>query len=72
MDLSGKYTFKAALTDGGICQVLNGNSMDATFTSSARADEFKTSLDERTEEVIPDMIHGTGQLFRKTFKFSLS
>ena len=67
MDLSGKYKFRAALTDGGICQVLNGNSMDATFTSSARADEFKNSLDERTEEVIPEMIHGTGQLFRKTF-----
>ena len=67
MDLSGKYKFRAALTDGGICHVLNGNSMDATFSSSPRADVFKSSLDERMEEVIPDMIHGTGKLFRKTF-----
>ena len=41
--------------------------MDATFSSSPRADVFKSSLDERMEEVIPDMIHGTGKLFRKTF-----
>ena len=67
MDLSGKYKFRAALTDGGICHVLNGNSMDATFSSSPRADVLKSSLDERTKDVEPDMIHGTGKLFRKTF-----
>ena len=67
MDMSGKYKFRAALTDGGICHVLNGNSMDATFSSAQRTDVLKTNLDERTEEVVPEMIHGTGKLFRKTF-----
>ena len=71
LDLSGKYKFRAALTDAGICHVLNGNSMDATYSSSPRADVLKRSLDERTEDVVPDMIHGTGKLFRKTFWFDV-
>ena len=71
IDLSGKYEFMAALTDGGICHVLNGNSMDATFSSSPRADVLKSTLDERTEDVTPEKIHGTGKLFRKTFWFDV-
>ena len=71
LDLSGKHKFKAALTDAGICHVLNGNSMDATFSSSPRADVLKRSLDERTGDIVPNMIHGTGKLFRKTFWFDV-
>ena len=67
MDLSGEYEFRASLTDAGICQVLNGNSMDATFSSSPRVDVLKSSLDARTKDVEPKKIHGTGKLFRKTF-----
>ena len=71
LDLSGKHKFKAALTDAGICHVLNGHSMDATYSSSPRVDVLKSSLDERTEDIVPDMIHGTGKLFRKTFWFDV-
>ena len=68
MDLSGKYNFQAALTDGGICQVLNGNSLHATYTSNKRTDVFLEGLDAKKREgVKPEMIQGTGKLFRKTF-----
>ena len=67
MDLSGKYKFRAALTDGGICQVMDGNSLHATYASNKRTDVFRKGLDPRTAEVEPEMIEGTGKLFRKTF-----
>ena len=71
MDLSGKYKFRASLTDGGICQVLNGNSIGATYTSNKRIDVLMEGLDGRTDDVEPDMIEGTGKLFRKTFWFDV-
>ena len=67
IDVSGKHTFRAALTDGGICQVLNGKSLGETYSSAQKADILKKTLDARIDEVVPDMIQGTGMLFRKKF-----
>ena len=67
VDLSGKFKFRAALTDGGICQVFNGQPLSATFTSAQRSDIFKNLLDGRSDNALPDMIQGSGMLFRKTF-----
>ena len=63
----GKYKFRAALTDKGICQVFNGNSMSATYSSGEKSDIFKDNLDARTGEEMPEMIQGAGLLFRKSF-----
>ena len=65
--MSGRYKFRAALTDKGICQVFNGNSMSATYSSAEKSDRFKELLDARAGEEMPEMIQGAGILFRKIF-----
>ena len=67
VDVSGKFKFMPALTDGGICQVLNGKPMRTTYASSERADIFKKLLDGRMEKAVPNMIRGSGVMFKKTF-----
>ena len=51
--------------------MLNGNSIGATYTSNKRIDVLMEGLDGRTDDVEPDMIEGTGKLFRKTFWFDV-
>ena len=46
---------------------MNGQSMHHTYNANDRIDVFKRTLDERKEEYKPDMINGTGKIFRKTF-----
>ena len=41
--------------------------MGETYSSAQKADILKKTLDARIDEVVPDMIQGTGMLFRKTF-----
>ena len=65
--MTGKFKFQAALTDGGICHVMNGRSLKHTYNANGRIIEFQRNLDSRQDDHKPDMIHGTGKLFRKTF-----
>ena len=58
--------FKPALTDAGICQVYNGDSLLSSFTSSKRVDELHYSIDPRPEIIKPLMINGTGKISQIT------
>ena len=60
--------FYPALTDAGICNVYNGDSMKSTFdiTTSERVKQLANALDMR-KEVKPEMIQGAGSLYQKTF-----
>ena len=67
VDLSFENTnFKTALTDAGICQVYNGDSLFSTFSSSARTHELQYSLDPRQESLNPQNITGTGKISQIT------
>ena len=67
VDLSLENTdFKPALTDAGICQVYNGDSLLSSFTTSTRIDELQYSLDPRPELIKPHMINGTGKISQIT------
>ena len=41
--------------------------MSATYSSGEKSDIFKDNLDARTGKEMPEMIKGTGILFRKIF-----
>ena len=58
--------FKAALTDAGICQVYNGDSLHSSYAASARTQELQNSLDPRLESIEPNMINGTGKISQIT------
>ena len=50
-DLKGSYphiNFRAAITDAGVCQVYNGDTLHSTIKQSARNTQLKNSLDPRT------------------------
>ena len=65
MDLSGRMSnFYPSLTDNGICNVFNGNSLLSTFKPGGKIDWFGTSLDQRPESKL-EMIDGTGHLYQK-------
>ena len=67
IDLSLENTdFKPALTDAGICQVYNGDSLDSSFASSTRNDELRFSLDPRQGSSKPKKINGTGKISQIT------
>ena len=67
MDLNKGHEYQSALTDGGICHVYDGNSLEATYSPNDRIDIFHKNLDARVGSITPKKIEGTGQLFRKTF-----
>ena len=58
--------FHISLTDSGMCQVYNGNSMKSTFASTKRTEALWTSLDPR-DIITPKTIHGSGKIYQKTF-----
>ena len=60
-------SFRAALTDNGICDVINGNAMKATLRPQASVDELSSALDPRTSPVTPEIIEGTGNSYQRTF-----
>ena len=63
VDLSYKVTdFKPSLTDAGICQVYNGDSLSSIFTPSPRIYDLIYSLDPRAKQITPLMINGTGKI----------
>ena len=67
VDISYKHTnFNPALTDAGVCQVLNGDSLLSTFASSSRIDQLQYSLDPRQAPVKPKNITGTGKISQMT------
>ena len=66
LNLENTTMFRPSLTDAGICQVRNGNSLFSTFTSSVRTDDLKYSLDPKTESIKPNNITGTGKISQTT------
>ena len=67
LDLNKEYEFHTALTDGGICHVYGGNSLESTFSEQDRVTTFHKNIDPRVGPILPSKIEGTGQLFRKMF-----
>ena len=67
VDLSFENTdFTPGLTDAGVCQVYNGDSMLSSFVTSLRIDELQYSLDPRPVMAKPRMINGTGKISQIT------
>ena len=58
--------FQVALTDAGLCQVLNGDAMRSSFTSTQRIEELSKALDIR-DTFKPEKIKGSGKIYEKTF-----
>ena len=68
VDLEGiNIDFTPSITDAGICQVYNGDSIGSLFKETVRVNEFMSSLDPRSESVPPNMINGTGKISQKVF-----
>ena len=59
--------FKPAITDAGICHVLNGESLQSTVRGSSRNSQLMYSMDPRKTGIKPKMIDGTGKLSQMTF-----
>ena len=57
------------MTDTGVCQVYNGNSLTSTYEHSDRIRDLQYSFDPRTgdEQYDPIMIDGTGKISQMTF-----
>ncbi len=55
-----------ALTDVGLCNVYNGETMASTYSSTKKHTEFIKLLDPR-ESFKPKMITGTGKISERTF-----
>ncbi len=68
MDISGQYDdlFFPALTDDGVCEVYNGDSIRSTYAGGFKADQLANVLDSRAS-VQPFKIDGTGKVSRKSF-----
>ncbi len=66
MDLSGQHHFATAITDNGICHVLNGDAMTSTFEAESRLVALSSAFDRR-ESATAEKIYGTGQMYQKTF-----
>ncbi len=65
--------FHPALTDMGLCQVYNGQSMLATFRKTERVDELGQALDSRSGDLLkPERIVGTGTLYEKHFWLNIA
>ena len=56
----------AAITDSGLCDVLNGNTLKSTYRRGYRADTLADAFDHR-RDMRPEKIEGTGHTYRKTF-----
>ena len=46
--------------------VYNGNSLHSTYAENTRTNQLQDSFDPRTEEVRPEMINGTGNIYQMT------
>ena len=58
--------FHIAVTDSGLCQVMNGNTMTSTYKPTIRMEELGAALDSR-DNVKPRPISGSGKLHQITF-----
>ena len=58
--------FHLAVTDAGLCQVYNGNTMKSTFAATERTEALWAPLDAR-DEMAPKSINGSGKIYQKTF-----
>ena len=58
--------FHLALTDSGMCQVYNGNSLKSTYNATERTEALWESVDTRGE-IAPKWINGSGKIYQKTF-----
>ena len=68
VDLGNEHSpdFKTAITDVGLCQVLNGDSLYSTFKESPRTKQLQHSFDPSKSDFEPKLINGTGKLFETT------
>ena len=73
VDLDNKnIDFNPSITEAGICQVYNGDSIQSVFKDSSRVTELKDAFDLRSTEIVPNMINGSGKISQKTFWLDVS
>ena len=63
--------FNMATTDSGLCQVLNGDTMKATFAATSRMRELWSALEKPKTDLKPHMIEGAGKGYQKVFWLDL-
>ena len=59
--------FSPSITEAGVCQVYNGDSMHSLFKETPRMDELKSVIDMRNTEINPQQITGSGKISQMTF-----
>ena len=59
--------FNPSITEAGVCQVYNGDSMHSLFKKTPRMNDLENVIDVRNTEIIPQRINGTGKISQKTF-----
>ena len=68
VDLGQKsLDFNPSVTEGGVCQVYNGDSLHSLYKETGRMIDLHSMIDGRKTEIIPKKIHGTGKISQKTF-----
>ncbi len=58
---------ETVVTDHGICETVNGNSVRETFKENERITKFNQMLDRRDKPVIPSKIKGSGSIHKSSF-----
>ncbi len=58
---------ETVVTDHGICETVNGNSVRETFVENERITMFNTMLDRRDQMVVPSKIKGSGSIHKSSF-----
>ena len=61
-----------SITEAGICQVYNGDSISSVFKGTGRVKELQSILDPRIADIDPFKIKGTGRISQKTFWLDVS
>ena len=59
--------FNPSVTEAGVCQVYNGDSMSSLFKETPRMNDLQNVIDLRKTEIVPQIINGTGKISQKTF-----
>ena len=64
VDIGGKnINFNPSITETGVCQVYNGDSVGSLFTETPRIKDLQNVIDVRKTAIIPQMINGTGKIY---------
>ncbi len=62
-----KANSETVVTDHGICETVNGNSIKETFEENERIAKFNQMLDRRDKTVTPSKIRGSGSIHMSSF-----